>query len=243
MARHAHFTRFPLIFLIAAALQAQSSQDIQTKVPLRAGEPIAIGFLGGFEHWNDEHRGVRQVALRLRSMGYQAETFGNHRRKAAYRFLLRALDTNHDGHLDDAEKQQARVAIYGHSLGGNATVWLARRLERLGVPVMLTVQVDSVGLHDGRIPANVHEALNYYQHEWLTFQGQDNIVAADPAKTTIIGSYRFYYPPFLPSVGRPETWVRRHLGGGHARMEADPVLWIGVQLQILKSLGLPDVTE
>src|SRR5689334_2454022 len=72
---------------------------------LRANGPVVVGFLGGFEHWNDEHRGVRRVALDLRAhANIVAETFGNHDRKAAMRALRSLLDTNGDGKLDDKER-------------------------------------------------------------------------------------------------------------------------------------------
>jgi hypothetical protein len=42
------------------------------------------------------------------------------------------------------EKLDARIAIYGHSWGASETVTLVRALGNEGVPVLLTVQVDSI---------------------------------------------------------------------------------------------------
>ncbi len=70
--------------------------------------------------------------------------FENRRRKRAYDTVLRLLDTNHDGVLSAEEKARARIILFGHSWGASAAVLLARDLRRLGVPVLLTVQVDSV---------------------------------------------------------------------------------------------------
>ena len=47
---------------------------------------------------------------------------------------------------------------------------LARALEKDGIPVLLTVQVDSVaklGKNDTTIPANVAQAANFYQPHGL----------------------------------------------------------------------------
>jgi hypothetical protein len=60
-----------------------------------------------------------------------------------------------------AENGSARIAIYGHSWGASETVTLARELERDGIPVVLTIQVDSVpkpGQNDIWIPGNVSQA-------------------------------------------------------------------------------------
>jgi len=54
------------------------------------------------------------------------------------------------------------------SWGGAETVALARELGEQKIPVLLTIQVDSVtkvGQNDAVIPANVAEAANFYQTE------------------------------------------------------------------------------
>lgn len=212
---------------------AQSSKDSPPPTPLAKNQSIAIGLLGGFERWNDPNRGVRKLALRLRETpGIAAETFSNRRRRTATKYLLRRLDTNQNGVLDDDEKANARVILYGQSLGGAQVVAMARDLNRRGIPVLLTVQVDSFGMRDGRIPPNVHAAANFYQKEILTFRGQDQIQAMDPSKTKILANVQFHYPPFLPSYSKPESWARRRLGGAHAKLEADPVLWAQVEMMI-----------
>jgi pimeloyl-ACP methyl ester carboxylesterase len=181
-------------------------------------QTIVIGFLGGFERWNDEHRGVRHVALDIRARnlpGVYAETFGNHNRRAAMRLLRRSPD--------------ARVILYGQSWGGAAVVKAARELEGWGVPVLLTIQVDSVGVDDAVIPGNVRAALNLYQHDPFTIQGRSEIRAADPSRTRILGNFRYTYP--LPA--EEGSWARRKLGGSHARMELDPAVWARVEELIL----------
>ena len=191
-----------------------------------------MGFLGEFEHWNDEHRGVRKVAMDLRSRGLFADTVSNHRRSTALRLIRRALDTNGDGRIDAGEAARARVILYGQSWGGAAVIRTARDLQRWGVPVLLTVQVDSVGRHDGTIPANVRAAANFFQHDLLTIRGRSEIRAADASRTRIIGNFQFSYY-FRPVDASEASWARRKLGGSHARMELDPAVWAQVERLIL----------
>ena len=103
--------------------------------------------------------------------------------------------SNHDGVLSAEEKARARIILFGHSWGASAAVLLARDLRREGVPVLLTVQVDSVAKvwqNDSVIPDNVAEAVNFYQpHGFI--HGRARITAADPAKTEILGNYRTDY--------------------------------------------------
>ena len=214
------------LFLLRAAANAGENRT------------VVIGFLGGFERWNDEHRSVRRVALDLRAhSSVVAETFGNHHRGAAMHLLRRMLDTNGDGKLDEKERASARVILYGQSWGGAAVVKTARDLERLGVPVLLTVQVDSVGLNDDVIPANVRAAANFFQHDPFTIQGRREIRAADPERTEIIGNYQLSY--LFQKVDVPPgsaSSTRQNLGGSHAKMELDPAVWRQVENLILNAI-------
>jgi hypothetical protein len=151
--------------------------------------------------------------------------------------LRRMLDTNGDGKLDEKERASARVILYGQSWGGAAVVKTARDLERLGVPVLLTVQVDSVGLNDDVIPANVRAAANFFQHDPFTIQGRREIRAADPERTEIIGNYQLSY--LFQKVDVPPgsaSSTRQNLGGSHAKMELDPAVWRQVENLILNAI-------
>ena len=99
--------------------------------------------------------------------------------------------------------------------------------------VLLTIQVDSVGVEDAVIPPNVRAALNLYQHDPFTIQGRSEIRAADPSCTRILGNYRYTYP-FQAAEG---SWARRNLGGSHARMELDPAVWARVEELILDTIS------
>ena len=146
---------------------------------------IVIGFVGGFiRHDNLAHSEV-QLAARLRQAypwECEVETFESYHRGRARKRVREVLDTNHDGNLTADEKQNARIIIYGHSWGGSEAINLARDLEKDGIPVLLTVQVDSISIrHNDRvIPANVAQAANFYQPHGL-LHGQAAIRAADPS--------------------------------------------------------------
>src|SRR5271166_1045409 len=151
---------------------------------------MVIGFVGGFvKHDNRVHSTVQLTEhLRQRyASGVYVEAFENHSAEKAYREILRRLDGNHDGTLSGKEKQDARIIIFGHSWGASETVTLARKLEKEGIPVLLTIQVDSVakrGENDAVIPANVGQAVNFYQPDGIV-HGRREIRAADPSMTEV----------------------------------------------------------
>lgn len=227
------------VFVAAVSLQAQKVTDFNLPRPLPDNAILVLGFLGGWEKWDDPERGVRKLALELRTMGIPnlyAETVSNHRRSIARRLILEAADRNGNNKLDADESHRLRVILYGQSMGGGAVVRLAHELNKLKVPLLLTVQVDSISVRDGRIPPNVKMAANFYQSEILTIHGQQKIEAMDPAATTILGNFHFRYPVWFP-FPRPEGWWRRTVGGAHARMEVDPLLWLQVKSLILTAIG------
>jgi len=132
---------------------------------------MVIGFVGGFvRHDNMVHSGV-QLAQHLRRdypSDICVEVFENRRRERAHQEILRLLDTNRDGRLSVEEKHSARIILYGMSWGGAETVMLAQELEKDGIPVLLTVQVDSISKirqNDAVIPSNVAEAINFQEAE------------------------------------------------------------------------------
>lgn len=199
--------------------------------PAPEGARVAIGFLGALERWNDPHRSVRKLTIRLREQGWQAESFSHRNLRTAKRTILQALDRNGNRRIDSGEAASARIVIYGQSMGGAAVVKLAAFLRGVQVPVLLTVQVDSFGARDEQIPENVRTAANFYQKHWFTIRGEESIKAADPTRTRILGNFEFEYP--LGKARRwPESWPRRLFGGAHARMEADPALWAQVEALI-----------
>ncbi len=227
-----------LLLLVTNPVQAQSKKELASPTPLPKGSTLVIGFLGGWEHWNDNDRGVRQTVLKLRQIpGVYAESIENHKYEITPKLVERAFDTNRNRKLDEMERRNARVIIFGQSLGGQATVRLARALRKRRIPVLLTVQVDSFGINDRTIPDNVRAAVNLYQHELLTLRGQSQIRAADPRKTKILANKQFHYPPFNGAAPPPKGWARRSFGGAHARMEGDPAVWADVETFIRQAIN------
>ena len=190
---------------------------------------IVIGFVGGFVKHDDAKHAEVQFAALLRdryASGVTAEVFGNHERQQALRKILLLLDTNGDGALTPTEKGHARIIIYGHSWGASETVTLARELGRRGIPVLLTIQVDSIakpGQVDFTIPANVANAVNFYQSGGL-LHGHSEISAEDPALTNIIGNYRMTYKDH-PIKCDDYPWYSRFFMKSHLEIEGDPRVW------------------
>jgi hypothetical protein len=228
-----------------AFLRAQRFTDLAVPTPIPRGSTLVIGFLGGYERWNDQHRSVRRLVLKLRARdGIFAESISNHNQNTALKLIRRSLDTNGDGELDAAERASARIILFGQSWGGAATLNVARALDRLGIPILLTVQVDSVGLRDKVIPPNVRAAVNFYQHDPFTIEGRSEIVAADSSKTAILGNFEGTYlgRPVKPtdratsSNSSDSSWARTTFGGSHARMELDPAIWDSVEQYINEAI-------
>jgi hypothetical protein len=239
-----------LVFLLVIA---GSSARIVAARPLpgsdvpMVAQGIVIGFVGGFiAHDNSVHSEV-QLAARLRKefpTGVVVETFESYRGERAHRKILALLDTNHDGTLTTEEKTQARIIIYGHSWGGSESILLARVLEKDGIPVLLTIQVDSVskaGSNDRIIPANVAHAANFYQSHGL-IHGESKIWAADSASTEIIGNYRFDYKK--SKLNCPKyPWYDKLLVKAHTQIECDPAIWDRVEELIRERLSQVAATE
>lgn len=190
---------------------------------------IVIGFLGGHIHaGNFVHREARlsRDLDRRYPNAVRAMTFANCDEAAALHFLLNLLDTDHDGRLSDNEKTAARIVLFGHSWGASEAVNLAQELDRRGIPVLLTIQVDSVrkhGEHDGSIPANVREAINFYQTEGM-LHGRSSIQAVDPRRTTILGSYESTYKTTAVSC-TGFSWFARAFMKPHIEIENDVAVW------------------
>ena len=220
------------IFFLAAVLipgQIISAHPAAGNQASAKSSAIVIGLVGGFiAHDNPVHSEV-QLAARLRKeypTGVDVETFESYRGKRAHRKILKLLDTNHDGTLTVEEKQNARIIIYGHSWGGSESVHLARALEKDGIPVLLTLQVDSFsrfGSNDTTIPANVGQAANFYQSHGFV-RGDHDIRAADEARTRIIGNFQFdYQKSSLNCAEYP--WYDRMFVKPHTQIECDPMVW------------------
>jgi hypothetical protein len=223
-----------------AYLTTQQHFHLSTPTPLSDDQTLIIGFLGGMQLWDDDSRGVRQLAVKLDEMSLanvEIETFQNRRRDLAMEFIHKALDRNEDDILDPQERASARLILYGQSLGGSAVVKLSEALEKIDIPVLLTVQVDSVGFSDHLIPSNVSKAANIYQsNDWI-FSGEDEIMAIDPEATSIVANIEFDYSDKEVDM-TAQPWQRRLFSTPHSMMDADPEVWALVEELILDELGI-----
>jgi len=159
-------------------------------------------------------------------LGLYAAVFANHDAQDALKTVLHLLDRNQDGSLSADEKNSARIVIYGHSWGASETIAFARQLNALGIPVLLTIQVDSVqkpNEDDTDIPPNVREAINFYQIEGF-LHGRPQIEAMDPQKTTILGNFESSYKN-NPVLCTNYPWMARVFMKSHIEIENDPTVW------------------
>jgi len=225
-----------------AAFAPQKFEDLTTPTPLPAGETLVIGFLGGWEKWDDPNRGVRKFALALRAKrlpGARVETVENHSRGVALELVRRAFDRDGDGRLSADEARDARLILYGQSFGGAAVNKLSKELEPLGVPVLLSVQIDSVGANDADVPPNVRRAVNFFQrNDQFGIRGEPKIFASDPHKTEILGNFEYDYRNKKVDLSGAH-WYQKMFKNAHVKMELDPEVWSAVERAILAELSPP----
>ncbi|MGA2095594.1 MAG: hypothetical protein ABSH39_04790 [Candidatus Acidiferrum sp.] len=242
-----HFLLRVSLLVCSLLLVSDASSSKLPLAPEPAGSSstppvIVIGFVGGYVRHDDRVHTEVQLADRLReeyASALSVQTFENHRGEDAHHAVLRLLDANGDGTLSPEEKQNARVIIFGHSWGASETVELARKLEKDGVPVVLTIQVDSVqkkGENDALIPANVSQAVNFYQLDGF-LHGQPEIRAANPARTRILGNFRSDYKDKPMTCGQYPWWNRLFMKP-HIQIECDPTVWKQVESLIRSNLSL-----
>jgi hypothetical protein len=217
--------------LNAANVSVDPTPAAATAVP--AAAPIVIGFVGGFIRHDDN---VHSTVILARNLQRQyagtvhVETFENRRLSDARAMVLKLLAHGHSNGPTADEKRNARVIVYGHSWGASATIALARLLQSDGIPVLLTVQVDSVakpGNDDAVIPGNVEHAANFYQDNGFP-RGQPRIRAADASRTQILGNFRVDYN--VKPVACPDyPWIARTFMKSHIEIECDPAVWHKVE--------------
>jgi len=234
--------RYGTVLLVAGlCLRTAVARDGAIKAtPSSAPSTLVFAFVGGFVHADDTRHAEVRLIQRLREEHpneLEGHVFRNRRHGEAYKLIRERLDVNRDGSLSTEEKQNARILLFGHSWGASALVLLARRLERDGIPVLLTAQVDSVakwGQNDSVIPGNVRQAVNFYQPNGL-IHGRAKIMAADPSRTQIVGNYRFTYKKdTVDCSGYP--WYDLLFTRTHTEIECDPKVWSQIEGLIREQL-------
>jgi hypothetical protein len=219
--------------LSVVSRSAADTASLQSNAAIENGgnarKVIVIGFMGGFAKSDDQKHPEVQFAQYLQEhyrSDIHAEVFGNHHGRKALQEVQRLLDGDGDGTLSSAEKEDARIIIYGHSWGATETVVFARELGKRGIPVLLTVQVDSIakpGRDNSMIPANVAKAINFYQSGG-PLHGRAEIFAADPAQTKIIGNLHMTYEGRSINCDN-YPWFARTFNKPHHEIENDPRVW------------------
>jgi hypothetical protein len=222
----------------AAPIAAADAANHTATPAVAPGQLIIIGFMGGdVSPGNLIHREalVAKDLQKRNPAAVYAEVFANHDGPAALHTITQLLDKNKNGCLTGAEKSSARIVIFGHSWGASEGITLARRLNQLSIPVLLTVQVDSVekmNENDGSIPPNVHEAINFYQHQGL-LHGRALITATDPKLTTILGNFKVSYKTAKSQVSIVDfPWYARAFMKEHIEIENDPAIWNRIEALI-----------
>jgi hypothetical protein len=228
--------------IFAALGAAQVSVPKVRSSPARSagGKVIIIGFVGGFVSQDDmKHPEVQFAAyLRDRYPLIEAEVFGNHHGRKALHEVVRMLDSDGDGVLTPDEKSESTIIIYGHSWGAAETVTFAQALGQMGIPVALTIQIDTIAKPGSRgaiVPANVASAINFYQTRG-PLHGRPEIVAADPKQTTILGNILMTYED-RPINCANYTWYARVFNKPHHEIENDFRVWDRAALLIDSTLS------
>ena len=230
-----------LASILVSPLHSQTWEDFSTPTPIGPDDTLLIGFQGGRRRWDNDKRSPRKLTLKLRTRrvpGLHVETLANRKRSLAVTLIERAFDRNRDGVLDPTEKASARIVIYGLSFGGAATVKLARDLSERNIPVLLTIQIDSVGRDDAVIPPNVRRAANFYQKNGLVIRGEGPIRAQDPNRTTIIADCRVDYSNRKIDISHL-NWFKKLGRIAHSYISYDPQVWTRVEKLVLREAG-PD---
>jgi hypothetical protein len=214
---------------VREALSLVCSRERVSALNRRIRKAIILGFVGGFVKRDDvKHPEVLFASYLQDRYGpaVYVEIFGNHEGKRAIGDTILRLDADKDGFLTTAEKEQVKIILFGHSWGASQALFFARELQRRGIPVTLTIQIDSVkkfGQDDRTVPANVAKAVNFYQRKGLT-PGRALIVPADATRTKILGNFQMKY-----EEGQVECdnyrWLSRVFNKPHHQIENDPKIW------------------
>jgi hypothetical protein len=218
---------------------SQRASDINVPTPLPDGDILVIAFMGGRDAWHDRNVGVGRMAaaLRARSLGnVHIVTIENLKRSLAVDLVKRAFDWDDNGKFEPKTIQQARLIVYGQSWGGAAVVKFAHELQALGIPILLSVQVDSVGIGDETIPANVRRAANFYQRNGKLIRGEPEIRATDPTRTTILFNQLHDYSKKEIKM-RKRPWWKSVVRTDHLKMDDDQEVWNAVEQLILEEIA------
>jgi hypothetical protein len=139
--------------LLAAAPPA-TAQSVAAGMHQRPDTHVYLmrGLLGIFS------LGMDDLATKLRTHGFRADVYGYDVWQSISDQIVERRRSGHAG----------PVVVIGHSLGANATYYVADDLNTKGVPVMLAVIFDATERR--RVPANVGTFINFYARDGFGHQ-------------------------------------------------------------------------
>ena len=185
-----------LVSTVAMPIRALpfSSARFSTEATVAGGHSCRIlyaGFVGAMESSNRKGSGVVQIRDVLRGSAYPdvcSESFIPLSWESCRNWILRQFPA-HSGPYTQAEIDQApRIILLGHSTGGWAMLKVARDLRDKGIPVELTVQLDSVGITDYTVPSNVKMSAIFHARDLLMLLTTKNIRMEDPQRTKLVAN-------------------------------------------------------
>lgn len=237
-----------LLLALAGALCADSRNqvfdDFTMPLPVKPGETLILGIVGGWERWDNPARCIRRTAIVLKRKklpGVHVETVENHKLALGHELVRKAFDFDEDGALSPAEAAQASVILFGQSLGGRAVLYLARTLNEWGVPVRLAFVIDGYGRDDYTVPPNVAAAANTYQRDHILLKGARQLHPEDPKRTRILLNRQVTYRGRARTIDTSDDLLRhRVFMGAHSLMEHDPEVWDEVIAKILEAIPARD---
>jgi hypothetical protein len=235
---HKVFQVVVALVLFTCACAGQKYSSFKTTTPLSKGHFLILGFQGGRDSWHDPKPGVARMAQKLRSLnlpGIHVETIENKKRNLAMMLIKNAFDFDGNRGLTEDERKNVRLIVYGMSFGGAAVVKLARQLDSENLPILLTVQVDSIGNDDAEIPANVKRAANLFQRSGKIIHGEPEIHAQNPNITKILGNFEYDYKKSSIDISNV-SWIKKIFRVAHTKMDRDPTVWSLVEQLIVEEI-------
>jgi hypothetical protein len=187
-------TSLAFIFAMPIAAVPSSSARPSTEAPVAINHSCKIlyaGFVGAMESSNRKGSGVVQIRDVLRGSAYPdvcSESFIPLSWESCRNWILRQFPV-HSGPFTQAEIDEGpRIILLGHSTGGWAMLKVARDLRDKGIPVELTVQLDSVGITDYTVPSNVKSSAIFHARDFLMLLTTKNIRMEDPQRTKLVAN-------------------------------------------------------
>lgn len=177
---------------LTASASGNKSSSAKTSAAIQRDKTcriIYLGFVGALEPAHNKRSGVVQIATSLQGDEFPdvcAKSFSPYVWGEGLEWLLSHFPS-HAGELRAGESSRApKVVLVGHSMGGWAMMSVARKLSSRGIPVELTIQIDSVGFTDTTVPQNVKCAAIFHARDVLTPLTTKRLRVEDSSRTRLL---------------------------------------------------------